>query len=169
MKARIIYLATFVMAMVACSSEDELNVNDNFPEMSEEFLERNITIIDLPNNLEKSPILEYQKWMNDSFRSNYECFYSMDEVAKSPYSSTINFLPEIAWDKQTLIIVYVHYINQLDYIHCNIYRKQNKYYIDCMTEMSFMTLMESKGVAIVVEQANLRKENIKFNLRLKEE
>ena len=64
MKARIIYLATFVIAMfaiVACSSEEELNVNDNFPVMSEEFLERNITMIDLPNNLEKSPILEYQK------------------------------------------------------------------------------------------------------------
>ena len=174
MKVRIIDLMMLMMVMFvmsACNNEEGVNIDgdENFPEMSEDFLERTIATTELLDNIKENSILEYQKWMNNRIRSNYECFHNIDEIEESPYSSNISLLPKINWEKQTLVIIYIHANSGLDDIHCNIYRKSNKYLIDCMTDCSFTDIETSRGVAIVLNEANLSKKNIRFNLQEKEE
>ena len=167
MKARIIYLATLMMAMFvmsACNNEEEVNIDDdaNFPAMSEEFKDNSVVIKSLITSVKEDKEFSHQE--RDGFRSYYECFHSLSDLENSPYASLADELSDIDWKAQTLIITYTYCNYIFNEEGCYVYKEKSKYSIEYKVCPLLGAAFDSKGVAIILNQPNIKKKDINFKI-----
>ena len=162
MKARIVYLATLMMAMLAIMSACN---NDDFPEISEGLKDNSVVIKSLSTTISQDADLSYQTWWGD-YESNYECFRTLEELENSPYASTIDELPNVDWKKQTLVIAYIYDNYIFIEEECNVYGKSDKYTIEYKLCPSFAAAFDCKGIAIVLNKPNIKKKDVNFKISI---
>lgn len=171
MKTRMIYWAMMVamFAFAACSNEelpDNSGDLEDFPEMLEEFKDDSAEIESLVTKIEKDTDLSYQSWWN-GYESNYECFYSLDELENSPYAPLKDEIPQVDWDKQTLVIAYVYSSSTFDEDKCNVYGKSGKYTVEYGIGPGYGMAFDNNGVAIVLDKPAVEKKCVNFKVSIK--
>lgn len=161
MKARIIYLATFVMAMfaiVACSSENEFSdiMNDN------NLLTENVEIFEIEE--ENSNVECPDK---ETYRGSvYHCFENKDELSglyKIDDSKLLN------WNNRTLVMVDVFYHALLYSFTKKVYKKGEKYVIELFENEGSAfreQCIDHRCFGILLDKANVKPEDIKLRTRM---
>lgn len=146
-----------IMAMFITSA-----CSNDFPEISEELKDNSAVIKNLSTRIEEDTDLHHQEWEN--FRSYYECFHSLETLKDSPYASLIDELPPMDWEKQTLVIAYIYDNYTFNGEGCYVYSKSGKYTIEYKVCPGFGAALDSKGVAIVLNQPDVRKKDVNFKV-----
>jgi len=160
MKERIIYLVALMMTLFVMSACN----NDDFPGTSEEFKDYSVVVKSISLGIEYVNSSMYQNAWEYGYKSSYECFYSLNELRNSSYASIMNIVPKIDWEKQTLIIARVYSPYKFDENGCNVYAKSNKYTIEYKVVSSFVSMIDYKGIVIILNQPNIKKEDVSFKV-----
>ena len=172
MKARIINLMMLMMIMFimpACNNEEGLDIDndDIFPEISDEFKDNSAIIKELTSvETKEDDYLTFQQKWEHGYRSHYECFNSLNELENSPYISTINELPQIDWEKQSLIIARIHCGHLFHENGCNVYKGSDKYTIEYKVIGLIASVVVHKSIAIVLNQPDINKKDINFKISI---
>ena len=157
-------MAMFIMS--ACNNEEGVNIdgNENFPEMSEELKDNSAVIKNLSTHIKEDTELPHQE--REGYRSYYECFHSLETLKDSPYASLIEELPNVDWEKQTLVIAYIYDNYIFDREGCNVYCKSDKYTIEYKVCPLIGAAIDSQGVAIVLNKPHVKKKDVNFKVSI---
>lgn len=159
-----------IFTLFACTSEDDLSVQGDFPDKSEATWDNTAQIIEtdgLP--FDYSEVFnnsKYQKWSNGGgdYRSILMCFYSLDEIKNSDYAPYINSLPTINWSKQTLVITRVFCAHVIGLNSCKVYHRAGKYVVDVNIADKLLNAIDDIGVIIVLNEKGVQSKSIKLEL-----
>jgi hypothetical protein len=159
MKARIIYLATLMMAMFAmsaCSNEEELS--DVMDE--DNLLSERVEIFEIDS---KNTTVECPQDKNHTV-SLFSCFEDEGEL-DGLYSFDGKEL--LNWNNRTLVVVHIFYPSKLVNFTTKIYKKDNKYVIEILEKDCSgvrLTALDHRCFGILLDESDVKKEDIQLKV-----
>lgn len=158
MKARIIYLATLMMAMFitsACSNEDDfsdiMDSNNLLTENIEIFeIEEENTKVECPYEVHKASL-----------------FYCFENKSELNGLYTIDDMDLLNWNNRTLVIVHAFYHSLFYDFSKKVYEKEGKYVIELLETNGdgFRNpAYDHKCFGILLNKSDIKKENIQLKV-----
>ncbi len=166
------YWVACMLLFAGChEDENELLDNNGFPKVTENNLDASALIKEFFSHKggdypAQNPA--YQEWEEDSYKTTFTCFHSLDELKESKYAAGIENLPPIEWQTQTLVICSVYSLTAIcdECFDFHVYKHSDKYTIDItMYEGDYnIQMVDDIGVAIVLARKDIKNGDVKLVL-----